>query len=133
MRNEPNVRLDQLRVSGPAGANCGAFQLGPLRFVVADGGGWDHVSVSCARRLPTWDEMDSVKRIVFRDDEVAMQLHISDARKVDLCRYCLHLWRPQTADEIAAVRRRWAAAGEGWPYGDLTPAGDVPLPPTEFV
>ena len=130
MRSEPNVRLEQRRVSGPAGANCGAFQDGPLRFIVANGGGWDHVSVSCATRCPTWTEMDFIKRLVFRDDEVVMQLHVNDERKIDRHEFCLHLWRPQSAAEIAAVRATWA---KEWCYGDLASAGQIPMPPEEFV
>jgi len=133
MRAEPNVRLEQRRVDGPPGSRCGRFVVGALTVIVADGGGWDHVSVSGPQRIPTWDEMDRVKQLVFRDDEIVMQLHVNDARKVDRCRYCLHLWRPQTADEIAAVRASWQAAGETWPWADLASAGPIPLPPADMV
>lgn len=133
MRSEPNVRLEQRRLDGPAGTNYGIFQVGPLRLIVAAGGGWDHVSVSHRSRLPTWDEMDAIKRLCFRDDEIAMQLHVSDARKVNTCGTCLHLWRPQTAEEIAAERARWLAAGADWPYAELEAAAAIPLPPRELV
>lgn len=133
MRNEPNLRLDQLRVEGPPGENCGAFRLGACLFIVSNGGGWDHVSVSRRDRVPTWDEMDHIKRLVFRDDEIVMQLHINDDRKIDRHKYCLHLWRPQTAEEIAAVRARWVQSGEPWPYGELASPGVIPLPPAVMV
>jgi hypothetical protein len=133
MRSEPNVRLEQRRIAGPRGSHYGGFQLGPLRFIVAAGGGWDHVSVSAPRRLPTWTEMDAVKRLVFRDDEIVMQLHVNDARKINLAEHCLHLWRPQSTEEIAANRARWEASGEPWPFGELAAAGSIPLPPSELV
>jgi hypothetical protein len=97
MRAEPNLRIAQhlQRVSGPTDTNVGAFRLGSLAIVCGDGEGWDHVSVSGRDRVPTWDEMDRIKQIFFRDDEVVMQLHINDDRKVNVHRYCLHLWRPQ--------------------------------------
>jgi len=133
MRSEPNIRLEQLRLDGPRNSNCGVFGDGPLRIIVSDGKGWDHVSVSRAGRCPSWAEMDRIKCLCFRDDEVVMQLHINDARKVNIHHYCLHLWRPQTAEEIAATEARWEAAGEVWPYGGLVSAGTIPLPPKDCV
>ena len=128
MRAVPNLRLEQHRLAGPLNTNYGQFLIGPLRVIVAAGWGWDHVSVSRADRAPTWDEMDKIKRLVFRDDEIVMQLHINDARKVNQHPNCLHLWRPQTADEIARERAAWDASGEPWPYGDLPSPGAIPLP-----
>jgi len=95
--------------------------------------GWDHVSVSCGDRTPTWSEMDRVKRLCFRDEEVVMQLHVNDDRKVNQHPYCLHLWRPQSCEEIRAVQDAWEAAAERWPYGDLPSPGAIPMPPIEAV
>jgi len=70
----------------------------PLRVIASNGGGWDHVSVSCAgMRTPTWAEMDAVKRLCFRPDEVAMQLHPAESDHISIKHNCLHLWRPQSA------------------------------------
>lgn len=104
-----------------------------LLVVASDGGGWDHVSVSTASRCPTWNEMAWVKQQFFREDECVMELHPAKADYINDHPFCLHLWRPQTADEIAAVRAEWCEAGEEWPYGDLHPAGEIPLPPKVFV
>ncbi len=50
---------------------------GPLlRIIAASAEGWDHVSVSTESRPPTWAEMELVRRMFFRDDETAMQLHV---------------------------------------------------------
>lgn len=133
MRAVPNVRLEQIRIDGPRGANCGAFKDGSLRIIVSDGGGWDHVSVSRPDRTPTWEEMDRVKRLCFRDDEVVMQLHVNDGRKVNVHDHCLHLWRPQTTEEMLDVRAQWESAGEPWPYGQPISPGAVPMPPEEMV
>lgn len=133
MRTIPNLRLEQHRLDGPPNSNCGAFRIGPLGVVVSDGWGWDHVSVSRPDRIPTWEEMDRIKRICFRDDEIVMQLHVNDSRKVGVCRFCLHLWRPQTEAEIVVIRQQWEVAGELWPYGDLLSPGPIPLPPREAV
>lgn len=55
---------------------------------------WEHVSVSTAKRCPTWDEMDAVKRLFWDDDEAVMQLHPPRANWVNNVSTCLHLWRP---------------------------------------
>jgi hypothetical protein len=68
---------------------------------------WDHVSVSLPRRCPNWPEMEFVKRLFFRDDEAAMQLHPPLSDYVSCHPYCLHIWRPTEAA--------------------------IPLPPSSFV
>jgi hypothetical protein len=96
--------LDRWRVKGEhpweAGDLGGAFHFklsddGPGFVVVASNGdGWDHVSVSTKDRCPTWEEMDRIKRLFFRPDEVAMQLHVAEADHISRHPYTLHLWRP---------------------------------------
>jgi hypothetical protein len=79
---------------------CGAFVVPSpidhqsMRVVASSGEGWDHVSVSRANRCPNWIEMSHVHRLFFRDDEVAMQLHVPVKDHVNFHPYCLHLWRP---------------------------------------
>jgi hypothetical protein len=84
---------------GSAGdGTCGAFNLPHggqlLRCIASSDGGWDHVSVSLDKRCPSWSEMDYAKRRFFKDDEVAMQLHVAVADHISLHPFCLHLWRP---------------------------------------
>lgn len=55
---------------------------------------WEHVSVSTARRTPTWEEMDAVKRLFWDDEEAVMQLHPPRSNWVNNVATCLHLWRP---------------------------------------
>ena len=69
-----------------------------LCVVVSDGGGWDHVSVSCESRCPTWEEMCAVKNLFFRDDEAVIQFHPKKADYINMHPYCLHLWRAQDAE-----------------------------------
>lgn len=82
---------------------CGMFEMpskvdgGILRIVASVGEGWDHVSVSRTNRCPNWLEMDYVKRQFFKDDEVAMQLHVTPKDHISYHDYCLHLWRPLNA------------------------------------
>ena len=61
---------------------------------ISNGMGWEHVSVSAHGRCPTWKEMDYVKREFWCDNETVMQLHVPRKDHVDLCKHCLHLWRP---------------------------------------
>lgn len=82
---------------------CGLFRVpspidkGELTVIVSSGEGWDHVSVSRRNRCPNWTEMEHVKRMFFRDDAVAYQLHVPPAKHISLHDYCLHIWRPQDA------------------------------------
>jgi hypothetical protein len=66
----------------------------PMRIVASSGEGWDHVSVSLRNRCPNWSEMEHVKRLFFKDDETAMQLHVPPSDHISVCHSCLHLWRP---------------------------------------
>ncbi len=59
-----------------------------------EGEGWDHVSVSLEGRTPNWREMEHVKRMFFKEDEWAMQLHAPPAKHISIHPYVLHLWRP---------------------------------------
>jgi hypothetical protein len=90
---------------------CGVFRIpfGGRDFmcVASADEGWDHVSVSLPNRCPSYPEMDFIKRRFFKDDEVAMQLHVAVKDHISLHPYALHLWRPH----------------------DLS----IPLPPGEFV
>ena len=67
----------------------------PLLVVASNGGGWDHVSVSCGRRLPNYGDMVDVFKLFFKPDETAMQLHVPAAEHINCHPNCLHLWRPQ--------------------------------------
>jgi hypothetical protein len=67
-----------------------------MRVIASSGEGWDHVSVSRANRCPNWQEMEHVKRLFFKDDETAMQLHVPPADHINMHPNCLHLWRPLT-------------------------------------
>lgn len=115
MRKSPTHDIEQYRiVTGSMastkvdGAN-GAFIIPMsggvrLRVVCSDGSGWsesglpgdpwEHVSVSCADRCPTWLEMDYVKRIFWKDDELVLQYHMPRAEHINIHDFVLHLWRP---------------------------------------
>jgi hypothetical protein len=106
MRNLTKAGLEPLRdtservishYGGTGDETCGVFRVklkgANLLVVASSAGGWEHVSVSLRGRTPTWGEMDYVKQLFFENDEVAVQFHVTDGRKVDIHPNCLHLWR----------------------------------------
>lgn len=70
---------------------------GEIHVVASNGDGWDHVSVSCEYRCPSWEEMEWVKRLFFEEWETAMQLHVPPAEHININPRVLHLWRPHNA------------------------------------
>lgn len=81
-----------------------------MAFIASWGGGWDHVSVSYARRCPTWDEMQKVKEMFFRDDELVVQYHPTRSQYVNNHPYCLHLWKPRL--ETVPTPPTWMAGAK---------------------
>ena len=71
---------------------------GLMTVIASDGYDWDHVSVSRTNRIPGWTEMEYVKRLFFKDDETAMQLHVPPSLHISYHPNCLHLWRPWRVD-----------------------------------
>lgn len=110
MRHAPILKIEPYRdTMGPlastaADGNNGRFFIphhGALFCVIAsDGGGWDHVSVSLPYRCPYWAEMAAIKDLFFHEAEAVFQYHPPRAVYVNYHPYCLHLWRPQTAEII---------------------------------
>lgn len=105
MHEAYRLRMAEREFYGTNGdATCGAFQMPskidgqPLMIVASSDAGWEHVSVSRASRCPNWPEMDYVKRMFFKDDEVAMQLHVKVADHINCHPYTLHLWRPRNQE-----------------------------------
>jgi hypothetical protein len=67
-----------------------------FHVIASNGMGWEHVSVSMKNqsRLPTWDEMNHVKKLFFEPEECVMQLHPPKSEYININPYVLHLWRP---------------------------------------
>ena len=60
--------------------------------------GNEHVSVELyARRLPTWQEMCTVKDIFWDEEEEVIQIHPKHSQYVNITE-ALHLWRPKDGD-----------------------------------
>lgn len=118
----PSVIRERLNAAGArdmtaeanrSGDDGFAWRIGGLLALVSWGGGWDHVSASAgwgpkgATRCPTWEELESLRRIFFEDEETVVQISPPRERYRSIHPYVLHLWRPQTQE--------------------------IPLPPVEFV
>ena len=69
---------------------CGVHM---LRVIASKGKGWDHVSVSLATRTPTWEELEFVRKKLFKPNEVVVQFHVPAEVHVNVHPNCLHLWR----------------------------------------
>jgi hypothetical protein len=91
----------------------GCWQVSRMRVLASWGGGWDHVSVSAgwtktgATRIPTYGELEVVRRMFWHDHETVIQIHPPIAKYVNCHPHVLHLWRPQGVE--------------------------IPLPPQEFI
>ena len=91
------------RLSDPEYGMNGAFEImGPcgaeLRIIANDASepeaeGWEHVSVSTARRPPNWQEMCFVKDLFWEDEEMAIQYHVPVSQHINNHPFVLHLWR----------------------------------------
>jgi hypothetical protein len=100
VRDQIHPQLEDFRCthsvlgSSPKGTNYGYFELGQLR-VISSGSDdrWEHVSVSCPDRCPTWEEMASIKAYFWSDDETVLQFHPRRSAYVSVHPYCLHLWK----------------------------------------
>jgi hypothetical protein len=55
---------------------------------------WEHVSVSLGHRTPTWEELEFIRLLWWRDDETVIQLHVPVKNHINFHPYCLHLWKP---------------------------------------
>lgn len=94
--------------NGPMGSsddfgNAGAFRIpaiqGEFIVIASDGEGWEHVSarymsISGQGRTPTWEQMCTIKRIFWDDEDVVMQLHPAKSDYINNHPHVLHLWRP---------------------------------------
>ncbi len=101
VKTGPMASDDSSGMNGAFMVPCGRVVLG---VVASDGRDWeqerlplpkfDHVSVSLPARCPTWEEMEFIKRLFFRPEEMAVQYHVPIKRHINRNNHCLHIWRP---------------------------------------
>lgn len=56
--------------------------------------GWEHLSVSFKNKIPSWEVMNEMKEMFFRDDEDAFQYHPVKDDYINNNEYTLHIWKP---------------------------------------
>jgi hypothetical protein len=104
MPNTHRVRTGRMASQDEIGAN-GLFMI-PfvtdygnrvtiLAVISSDQEGWDHVSVSCQHRTPTWEEMNFIKDLFFTEEECVLQYHPPKEDYINVHNNVLHLWRQQ--------------------------------------
>ena len=76
-----------LRRPGPCGTDLAVI------FARSLDDGWEHVSVSTARRCPNWQEMCWVKALFWDDEDTVVQLHVQKSKHINIHPYVLHMWR----------------------------------------
>ena len=81
--------------SDESNGNNGAFQIGVLHILASDGEGWDHVSVSTPKKIPTWKQMCQVKALFWGPEDCVIQYHPPSSEYINIHPNCLHLWRQQ--------------------------------------
>ncbi len=91
------VTFGELR-SSAANGNNGAFVVTldsgvRLHVIASDGGGWEHVSVSRADSIPSWENMAAVKRLFWDAEDCVVEFHPPESEYVNNHPHCLHLWR----------------------------------------
>lgn len=70
----------------------------PIKCIVSDGMGWQHVSVSIANSTnpPSWSVMCQVKDLFWNDEDWVVQFHPAKSEYVNNHPGVLHLWRCTT-------------------------------------
>jgi len=99
MKNLNELNKNRIKMFGYDGDESnGAFRFrikgNDYLVIASNGGGWEHVSVSCISRVPSWEIMCEIKDMFFNEDEVVMQLHPAKKDYVNNHPNCLHLWKP---------------------------------------
>lgn len=112
MKTPENFRLRKGILSSDSSYGCNGFFVIPHYRIAnydiccqcSDGYGWQHVSVTVAKRgekpsrCPTWEEMCFVKDQFWGKDETVIQYHPQETEYINNHKFCLHLWKP---DNIA--------------------------------
>lgn len=78
------------------GAFCLVINGLPVKCIVSNGLGWEHVSVSIhgSNLPPSWSIMCQVKELFWGNDVWVVEFHPTADAYVNNHPGCLHLWRP---------------------------------------
>ncbi len=100
IKKNPRLRIESVSKDGFSGIVT--FSLWNGSIVCSKGAGWEHVSVAPFQRrfVPTWDNMCSIKDMIWNDNEQVIQIHPAKAEYVNNVPNCLHLWRCTYKDMV---------------------------------
>jgi hypothetical protein len=102
-------RMEKFREGGSKGTKTGAFVIPPRQWhftiehaiyiISSTNAGWEHVSISCKTKagksiIPDWETMCVVKDQFWSAEDCVVQYHPPKSDYVNVCKWCLHLWRP---------------------------------------
>lgn len=88
--SNPGDTFGQFLIQGPCGERLG---IQASDAVDPESCGWEHVSVSTARRVPNWLEMCFVKDLFWEPEDCIVQFHPPQSEYVNNHPYVLHLWK----------------------------------------
>jgi hypothetical protein len=97
--NDYRAVQEEIRSYGVMGDDKGGLFLIPhkgdmIKVIASSDYGWDHVSISLPDRIPNWYEMEYIKRLFFKENEIAIEYHMPTKDHINVHPYVLHLWRP---------------------------------------
>lgn len=88
LRNVQNEKSDQVKLLVKSNYNN---KIAAVKFTRALG--WEHLSVCFEDEVPSWNFMEEMKEMFWKDDEVCFQLHPKKSDYINNNEYCLHIWR----------------------------------------
>lgn len=70
-----------------------------------DGKRWVHLSVSRAKRLPSWEDLVAARDAFLGTEALAVQVLAPNSRHINIHAFCLHLWRCLDGDPVPDFAR----------------------------
>lgn len=85
-----------LRERGDSKKGCLVIKPRGLKVIFAEGDGWQHLSVSRigSDKVPTYEQLDRLRREFWAPRCCVVQLHVPASDHLNYHPGCLHLWRP---------------------------------------
>ena len=77
--------------------------------VELDGKRWLHVSLARPNRLPSWDDVGTVKALFVGRDKLAVQVLPQQVRYINIHPHCLHIWHCIDGDPVPDFARGGAS------------------------
>ena len=83
---------------GLLGDTAQVYTMGPCQIVITrePTEGW-HLSISCADRYPTWDEIADARYALLPDDRTFVMVFPPSSEYINVMPYCFHLYEEATS------------------------------------